>query len=156
MPTSRPGWVSFATISHMKFWVNTVSRSHVERGVEGGFTQANHGSAANLKRLAKGDRIVFYAPRTDYPKGEPLQKFVALGEITDEAPYQVEMTPDFHPWRRNVHFYRAADADIAPLIDALDFIPDKKRWGFPFRRGILAIGAADFARIAAAMHAEAD
>ena len=51
----------------MKFWVNTVSRSHVERGVEGGFTQANHGSASNLKRLAKSDRIVFYAPRTDYP-----------------------------------------------------------------------------------------
>jgi len=49
----------------MKFWVNTVSRAHVERGVEGGFTQANHGIASNLKRLARGDRVVFYAPRTD-------------------------------------------------------------------------------------------
>jgi hypothetical protein len=137
----------------MKLWVNTVSRSHVERGVDGGFTQANHGSAANLKRLTKGDRIVFYAPRTDYPKGEPLQQFVALGEITDDAPYQAEMTPDFHPWRRNVHFFRAADAAIAPLVDSLDFIPDKQRWGFPFRRGLFEIGADDFMRIVDAMGA---
>jgi hypothetical protein len=136
----------------MKFWVNTVSRSHVERGVEGGFTQANHGSAGTLKR-AKGDRIVFYAPRTDYPKGDPLQKFVALGEIMGEAPYQVEMTPEFHPWRRNVHFFRAADAEIGPLIDALDFIQDKNRWGFPFRRGLFEIGADDFMRIVDAMGA---
>jgi hypothetical protein len=137
----------------MKFWVNTVSRSHVERGVEGGFTQANHGSAANLKRLAKGDRIVFYAPRTDYPKGQPLQMFVALGEITDEAPYQAEMTADFHPWRRKVHFFRAAEAPIAPLIDSLEFIQDKQRWGFPFRRGLFEISADDFMRIVDAMGA---
>jgi hypothetical protein len=50
----------------------------------------------------------------------------------------------------------AVEAPIAPLIGSLDFIPDKKRWGFPFRRGILTIGAADFARIAAAMQVEAD
>ena len=137
----------------MKFWVNTVSRAHVERGVEGGFTQANHGSATNLKRLARGDRIVFYAPLADYPKGERLQKFVALGEVTDDAPFQIEMTPDFRPWRRNVRFYRAAEADIAPLIDSLDFIADKKRWGFPFRRGLFEIGEDDFMRIAEAMGA---
>ena len=139
----------------MRFWVNVVPRSHVLRGVEGGFTQANHGSAVNLKRLAKGDRIAFYAPRTDYPEGERLQRFVALGEVTDEAPYQVEMTPDFHPWRRNLRFFRAAEAEIAPLIDALDFIPDKRRWGFPFRRGLFEIGEDDFMRIAGAMGVDA-
>ena len=139
----------------MKFWVNTVSREHAMRGVEGGFTQANHGAATNLKRLDKGDRIVFYAPRADYPQGEPLQRFVALGEVTDDAPYQVDMTPDFHPWRRAMRFFRAAEADIAPLIEALDFIQDKKRWGFPFRRGLFEIGAEDFMRIVAAMGAEA-
>ena len=27
----------------MSYWINTVSRDHVQRGVAGGFTQANHG-----------------------------------------------------------------------------------------------------------------
>ena len=137
------------------FWINTVSRSHVLRGAEGGFTQANHGSAVNLQRLAKGDRIAFCAPRTDYPESKRLQRFVALAEVTDEAPYQVKITPGIHPWRRNVRSLRAAEADIKPSIDALDFIPDKRRWGFPFRRGLFEIGAGDFTRIAAAMGADA-
>ena len=132
-----------------------MSRSHVLLGVEGGFTQAKHGRATNLKRLARSDRIVFYAPRTDYPKGEPLQRFVALGEVTDDEPYQAEMTPDFHPWRRNVRFVRTHEADIAPLIGQLEFIADKRRWGFPFRRGLFEIGEDDFARIAEAMDATA-
>ena len=50
----------------MRYWVNTVSRDHVQHGVDGGFTQAGHGKATGLKRMAKGDRIVFYclAPRS--------------------------------------------------------------------------------------------
>jgi hypothetical protein len=32
-------------------------------------------------------------------------------------------------------------------------MPDKRRWGFVFRRGLFQIGEADFRRIAAAMHA---
>jgi hypothetical protein len=60
----------------------------------------------------------------------------------------------FLPFRRDVDYRPATEAPIAPLIEALDFIPDKKRWGYPFRRGILAIGAADFARIAAATRVE--
>jgi hypothetical protein len=137
----------------MRFWVNTVSRDHVLRGVEGGFTQANHGAAAGLKRLARGDRIVFYSPRTDYPDGERLQRFTALGEVTDEAPYQAEMSPDFHPWRRNVSFLPSEETEIEPLIEGLSFIKDKKRWGFPFRRGLFEIDEADFRLIAAAMGA---
>ena len=43
----------------MKYWINTISKDHVMRGVEGGFTQANHGSPYNLKRMGKGDYISF-------------------------------------------------------------------------------------------------
>lgn len=45
----------------------------------------------------------------------------------------------------------ATEVDIAPLIPALTFLPDKRRWGFPFRRGHFEIPAADMTRIAAAM-----
>src|ERR1700730_600231 len=126
--------------STMRYWINTVSRSHVLIGREGGFTQADHGKQTRLKRLAKGDRIVFYSPRTEMQAGEPLQKFTAIGEVVDEAPYQVEMTPDFQPWRRRMKFLDADEAPIQPLIEQLEFISNKKSWGFPFRRGLFEIG----------------
>ncbi len=135
----------------MKYWINTVSQAHVRRGLAGGFTQANHGKDRALKWLAQGDLVAFYSPRTDYPDGAPLQAFTALGRIIDQRPYQVEMTPTFHPWRRQVEFLPCQAAPIAPLIDTLDFIQDKRRWGFPFRRGLFEIGQDDFMRIAAAL-----
>lgn len=138
----------------MKHWVNTISREHVLRGVEGGFTQANHGRAEGLRRLGRGDGIVFYSPRTSYPDGEPLQAFIAIGRVDDDAPYQAEMTPTFHPWRRRVAFVEGREAPIGPLVEGLAFIPDKRRWGFPFRRGLFEIGEADFRAIAAAMGVE--
>ena len=116
----------------MRYWINTVSRDHLLNGFEGGFTKAQHGSRSGLRRLAKGDLIAFYSPRTAFDGGEPLQAFTAIAEVIDEAPYQVE-------------------APISPLIERLEFIPDKRRWGFPFRRGLFEISEADFHRIADAM-----
>jgi hypothetical protein len=140
----------------VKYWVDTISREHVLRGVEGGFTQANHGRAEGLRRLGRGDGIVFYSPRTSYPDGEPLQRFTAIGRVDDDEPYQAEMTPTFHPWRRRVEFRPCRETPIQELLDGLEFVPDKRRWGFPFRRGLFEIGAADFGRIAAAMGVETD
>ena len=61
------------------------------------------------------------------------------------------MTADFHPWRRQVEFLPAREAPIAPLLDDLAFIKNKRSWGMVFRRGLFAVEQADFARIAAAM-----
>lgn len=140
----------------MRYWINTVSRNHVEAGVSGGFTQANHGRPTTLRRLARGDWIIFYSPRTHYPDGELLQRFTAIGRIADDAPYQVEQTPDFHPWRRRVDFTPSEETPIRPLIGDLDFIEDKQRWGFPFRRGLFEISAGDFRRIVRAMGADVE
>lgn len=140
----------------MRYWINTVSYSHVEAGIEGGFTQANHGRATNLQRLSKGDLIAFYSPRTSFEDGRPLQCFTAIARVLDERPYQVEMTPTFHPWRRQVAFLPCKQASIKPLIAELTFIEDKKQWGFPFRKGLFEITNEDFQRITLAMKAEID
>jgi EVE domain len=103
----------------MKYWVNTVSRDHVQLGVEGGFTQAGHGKASGLNRLAAGDWLVFYSTKTRLPDGERLQAFTAIGRVADDELYQVEMAPGFVPWRRNVKFLRCEETPIAPLIDEL-------------------------------------
>ncbi len=137
-----------------KYWINTVSREHVHVGVEGGFTQANHGRSTTLRQLARGDLVAFYSPRTRYPDGEPLQRFTALGRVEDDTPYQAEMTPAFHPWRRHTQFLACEESPIQPLLDELTFVPDKQRWGYPFRRGLFQISADDFGRIARAMKVE--
>ncbi|MCA0294040.1 MAG: EVE domain-containing protein [Actinobacteria bacterium] len=134
-------------------WINTVSLNHVQRGVVGSFTQADHGSSTRLARLQAGDRIVFYSPRTDYPDGEPLQQFTAIGVVTGAEVYQVQLMPDFRPWRREVAFAACLPAPIKPLLSELSFIPDLRNWGFTFRRGLFAIPADDFDRIAGAMGA---
>jgi EVE domain len=137
----------------VRYWVNTVSRSHVRIGVSGGFTQADHGKADRLRRLERGDLLVFYSPRTEFKGGEPLQAFTALGRIADDEPFQAEMSPSFHPWRRKVEFVDCVETAIQPLLGDLSFIKDKTRWGFPFRRGLFTIDEADFMRIASAMKA---
>jgi len=136
----------------MRYWVNTISKTHVQNGVAGGFTQADHGKDSRLKRMSKGDGIVFYSPRVDIHAGKPVQSFTAIGEVEDEAPYQVEMTPEFQPWRRRVKFRPASEAPVHALIDSLDFIKNKKTWGVAFRRGFFEIGEADFKKIAGAMN----
>lgn len=133
------------------YWINTVSLEHVRLGVEGGFTQADHGRSTRLKRLRPGDGLVFYSPRTAMRGGTPLREFTALGRVSGAEPYQVEMSSDFHPWRRSVDFCEVISAPARPLVADLDFITDPKRWGFPFRRGLFEIGRADFLRIAEAM-----
>lgn len=135
----------------MKYWVNTVSRDHVQRGVAGGFTQANHGKPHMLKRLSAGDWIVFYSPKTAYQDGEPLQAFTVLGQIKDDELYQVEMSSGFVPFRRNVTFMPCREAPIRSLLDKLSFIEDKTHWGYKFRFGMFEIPEADFETIRRAM-----
>mgnify|MGYP003388421655 CR=1 FL=1 len=117
------------------------------RGVAGGFTHAGHGKDTALKRLKQGDWIVFYSPKTDYNNGQTVQAFTAIGRVADDDLYQVEMRPDFHPWRRNVTFFDCVETPIRPLIDELSFIKDKTHWGFIFRFGLFWVPEADFEKI---------
>ena len=127
------------------------SKDHLQRGLAGGFIQANHGKAAPLKRMHTGDWVIFYSPRVEYEKPEKLQCFTAIGKIADEEIYQVDMDGGFVPFRRNVTFLPAQDVSILPLIDRLTFIKDKTHWGVPFRFGTLQIPEEDFRFIASKM-----
>ena len=132
-------------------WIGVVSRSHVQIGVKGGFIQLNHGKKAPLQKRHAGDGLIMYSPRTSYPDGEVLQTFTAIGIITSGEIYQVEMSPDFNPYRVDVEFLKCHEAPIKPLIDELAFIKSKTHWGAAFRFGQLRIPAQDFKLIAKAM-----
>jgi hypothetical protein len=123
----------------MQWWINTISREHVELGHDGGFTQAGHGKAAALRRLKRDDGVIFYSPRTALVGGEPLQQFTAAGIVTDDEPYQGEIAPDFHPYRRRLRFFPVTAADARPLVAELHLVTDVTHWGYPFRRGLFTI-----------------
>ena len=69
----------------------------------------------------------------------------------DDVPYQAEMTPTFHLWRRRLEFLPSETAPIRDLIPQLSFIKDPRRWGMPFRRGLFEIPEEDFLCIANVM-----
>ena len=104
-----------------------------------------------LKKMARGDWIVFYSPKTDYPDGEPLQAFTAIGQVADDEPYQTDVSPDFAPWRRNVDFLECAETPIRRLIDKLEFIENPARWGYKFRFGVFKISDHDLEVLRSAM-----
>lgn len=134
-----------------RYWIGVVSRNHVLAAVRGGFCQLNHGKEAPMKRLAAGDRILYYSPRTDMQGGEPLQAFTAAGEVLEGAPYQVKQTERFQPFRRDVRYFEVHEAPIRPLLPDLSFAQGKASWGQVMRRGTFSIEQADYRLITAAM-----
>ncbi|HEY9194650.1 MAG TPA: EVE domain-containing protein, partial [Mucilaginibacter sp.] len=84
----------------MKYWITVVSKEHIQRGLAGGFIQANHGKPAPLKRMARGDWVINYSPKQSMNAGEPVQAFTAIGRIADDEVFQQRMSDDFIPYRR--------------------------------------------------------
>ncbi|BBX19353.1 EVE domain-containing protein [Mycolicibacterium duvalii] len=135
----------------MTNWIITASRDHVLRAVEGRFIQAGHGRAFPVRAMAPGDWVICYSPRAEHPRGAPVQAFTAIGRVADGDPYQAEVAPEFRPWRRRVDFLRCVETPIRPLIDRLEFIEDKTRWGYQFRFGGFRIGDHDVEILRSAM-----
>ncbi|HEY5259441.1 MAG TPA: EVE domain-containing protein [Rhabdochlamydiaceae bacterium] len=132
----------------MTYWIGVACREHVMRGVKGGFAQVCYGKEGHLKRMKKGDWIIYYSPTINFGEKEPCRSFTAIGQITGDKPYAFRMSDDFIPYRIDVKFSPAKETPIIPLLDELSFIQDKKKWGFPFRRGCFSISEADFVLIA--------
>ena len=133
-------------------YIIVASLNHTHIAIDGGFAQANHGKMAPMKRLRKGDGILFYSPKLKYQKPEPCQKFTAIGRVVDDKPYQVVQMEGFEPWRRNVEWEEGVkQVEIKPMLEHLCFVRDKVRWGMSVRRGFFGIAKDDFERVEKAM-----
>lgn len=137
-----------------RYWIAVASQEHVQRAITGGFAQVCHGKCGPLKQMKDGDWLIYYSPTLHFGDNDPCRSFTAIGKVNCDPPYQFEMTKEFIPWRRNVNFKLSKVVPIKPLIDQLQFIKDKKRWGFPFRRGCFNISVEDFQVIAETMGIE--
>ena len=139
-------------MSPTRYWVGVTSKDQVDVGVAGGFCQFGTAKESPLKKLTAGDWIVCYAPRLAVDAGNDLfQSFAAVGQITDDAPYSVEVSPEFKPFRRAVRYEKCECAPVVPMIPSLLFIRDKRLWGVPFRAGVFDIPRGDFMLISRAM-----
>ncbi len=113
-----------------KYFLICASRDHVLKGVKGGFAQAGHGRKDFISQPSKGDWVVFYSSKDKFENGKPLQKFTAIGKVSDEEPYQPSATGKFKPYRRNVEFKKVEETEIRPLLEHLTLSRIKKSGGF--------------------------
>jgi predicted RNA-binding protein len=134
-----------------KYWVILASKDHVKAGIVQGIAQACHGKSSPLKRMKKGDFIVYYSGKQTIGKQDKCQEFTALGKVIDDEIYQFQVTEDFCPSRRNIEFSQCKDTSVLPLINDLDFIQNKKNWGSSFRYGFFEINQHDFDLISSQM-----
>lgn len=138
-------------------WIAVASAQHAYRGCAtpgAGFMQVCHGKAAPLRRVQAGDRVAYYAPTVTMGGKDRLQAFVSIGIALPGGPYAFDMGGGFVPFRKDVTYVPACKAPIAPLLDALEFVEDRTRWGAKFRFGLFAVSDHDMRLIAQAMQAD--
>ena len=141
-----------------KNWIAVACATHARRGCavpEQGYMQVCHGKCAPLQRVAPGDRVAYYSPTVSMGGKDKLQAFVSIGIAQPGVPYECDMGGGFVPYRRDIAYVPTQEAPILPLLDALEFVEDRSRWGYKFRFGLFAVSDHDMALIAAAMQADA-
>ncbi|WP_425049370.1 EVE domain-containing protein [Psychromarinibacter sp. S121] len=119
---------------------------------EAGIVAFSHGREAPVKDLSPGDRVVLYAPRTDFD-GDPVQAFVAHAVVTGDAPYIREF-PMGEGWCRDASYDDVTPAPVRPMLEDLSFVKDPRYWGMAFRRGKFEISEADYRTIATALEVQ--
>jgi EVE domain len=130
-----------------KYWIGVACLNHIQRGAELGMFGIGHGKRQPLEPMAPGDKIVFYAPKIDHTKTDKAnisQKFKGFGTLLDQPIFSEEIAGAC-VFGRKILFDRIDQAaPIQPLIDQLDFILNKAKWGFPFLRGYVEISQKDW------------
>ncbi len=137
-------------------WIAVACAEHARRGrdeMQLGFMQVCHGKLGPLARVRPGDRVAYYAPTVTMGGKDPYQHFVSIGVVAEGDPYAFDMG-GFVPFRRAVRYVAAQEAPIRPLLDALEFVEDRARWGYQFRFGLFAVSEHDMGLIARAMAAD--
>jgi len=134
-----------------KYWIAVVSKEHAQLAINSNFIQVRHGKEAPLKRMYKDDYVILYSSKIKMAENEKCQMFTGLGKVIDDNVYSFQMTEQFKPFRRNIEFLKCKEVSILSMIENLDFITDKKHWGYPFRYGFFEINENDFKFITSKM-----
>ena len=135
----------------MRHVIGVVHRMQVEVASREGFVAFGHGKRSLVETLSPGDRVIYYAPRTE-PDGDPVQAFVAHATVTGDAPRERDFGDWGTGWVRDAVYAEVTEVPVRPLLGELDFLKGRGRnWGMAFRGGRFAISEADYGRISRAM-----
>ncbi|MES2282540.1 MAG: EVE domain-containing protein [Pseudomonadota bacterium] len=139
-----------------KKWIAVASAEHARLGRHSipGFMQVNHGKLAPLKRIQPGDLVAYYSPSVVRGVKDAFQSFVSIGVVQPGQPYTGDMGNGFVPYRRDVAYVQSKEASILPLLDDLEFVEDRQRWGYKFRFGLFQVSDHDMRLIARVMQAD--
>lgn len=137
----------------VRYWIGVVGLAHARLGEQEGFCAFSHGKKSPIEKLSDGDRFAYYAPKTGFPTGDPVQKFVALGTVIDSTPFQT-CWEGHDLWAARAAYAAVTPADVRPLLGPLTFVRNPARWGMAFRRSFFEIFEADFTLIETAMTQE--
>lgn len=118
--------------------------------MENGFCAFSHGKHPPVARMSKGDRFVYYSPKSAIEGGEAVQCFTAMGQISDTEPFQGDWG-GFKPWVRRAIYKNYNWLPVRPMLPDLAFVINPAKWGMAFRRGHFEISKADFDLIETAM-----
>ncbi|RZJ77475.1 MAG: EVE domain-containing protein, partial [Flavobacterium sp.] len=99
----------------VKNWIIVASKDHVKVGKAQGIAQACHGKFSPLQRMKKGDFVIYYSGKQTLNRPEKCQQFTAVGEVMDDEIYQIQVSENFCPSRRNIEFMPSVDVSILPL-----------------------------------------
>lgn len=133
-----------------RYWIGVAHARQVGIIREKGLVAFSRGQKAPAAKMAVGDQVIYYAPRTDF-EGDVVQAFIALATVTGQAPFEAPLMGETTVWVREAAYDKAGEAPIRPMIPDLTFIRKPSHWGMAFRRSHFEIPKADFARIARAM-----
>jgi hypothetical protein len=134
-----------------KYWILVASKNHVARGIKEGIAQAGHGKKQPLKRMQTGDGVIYYSPKLEFETNIPCQEFTAIGLVVGDDVYAYDMGNGFIPYRRKIRYLKSKPVQIKSLIEKLEFVTDKNKWGYKFRFGAFEISEKDFKFIAKKM-----
>lgn len=134
-----------------RYWIGVAHRKQALAAKAGGFVALSHGREAAVRKLSPGDRVAYYAPKTDF-EGAPVQAFVALANVTGEIVEERTLPgTEFRPFVRAASFEEVTELPVRPLLEHLSFIRSPRHWGMAFRRSQFEVPEADFRLIAEGM-----
>ena len=118
--------------STLRHWLGIASKDHVALGVAGGFCQLCHGKKAPLRRMERGDYILYYSPKQEFRSRRPCQAITACGVVIGDEVYQYEMFPGFVPYRRDIEWQtqvREVPLDVLRTLPGWSEVAPKLRFG---------------------------
>lgn len=146
----------------MKYYLLTASRDHIETGIQGGFIQQRQ--PHRLEKMRKDDKLVLYASKETFGATKQCRKLLGIATATDDECDRLsykDMTESLGIkteeeasamcsstlvyFRKKMQFQVLPEpADIRPLLPKLEFVKNKKSWGFYFMSGFREIAKEDY------------